>query len=77
MVARPTEVSTDIHPYEVLPTRPLDIPAKAAHGRLASALLAAAHRVGASRDGMRDAELRTARREPVEAQGERIWHHAA
>lgn len=70
MVARPTEVSTDIHPYDVVPTHPLELPPKYPHGWLASALLGAVHRVGTRRRRVSEAEVTLAPSAPVEVRRE-------
>ena len=70
MVARPTEVSTDIHPYDVVPTHPLELPRKNPHGWLASALLRAVHRVGARHGRVSEAEVTLAPSAPVEVRRE-------
>jgi hypothetical protein len=77
MVARPTEVSTDIHPYDVVPTHSLGLPPMNPHGWLASALLRVVHRVGARHGGVSVAKVKLAPSAPVEVRRKAGFHSRA
>jgi hypothetical protein len=76
MVARPIEVSTEIHPYDVVPARSLGLPAEHPHGVLIRALLRAVRRLRVRRGRVPEVGLEPAS-EPIGASDERPWPHAA